>query len=617
MPVRPVTARAVAALAVISVVTLVSSCATLPPKTPYLDPRLPVDARVEDLLSHMTLEEKVGQMTQANAGSLADLTDIAKLTLGSLLSGGDDMPSPNTPTGLADAFDRYQRIALATRLGIPLLYGVDSVHGFSHSTGTTIFPHNIGLGATRDPVLVRDIGRVTALEMAGTGIRWTFSPCLAVVQDERWGRTYESFGENTELVSSMTSLIAGYQGGEPGQPAWLLATAKHFMGDGGTGAGRDQGNTAGSEEALLAVHLPPYRAALDQGVGAVMVSYSSWNGQKMHGSRAFITDLLKGKMGFKGIVVSDWKGINQLNGAYAEQVRAGVNAGIDVVMAPDDYRAFAATLLGEARAGSVPMERIDDAVRRILRAKFSMGLFEHPFAARRYLAEAGAPQNRILARRAVRESVVMLKNEGGILPLPKTLRKILVVGKNADNLGSQLGGWSITWQGVSGKITAGTTILSGIKSAVSPDTVVVYDRQGRTAEAAPRGAADSTVPQPVFDVAIAVVGEKPYAEGRGDRSENPGLDDEDSKVLDRVAAAGIPTVAVLVSGRPLVVTEQLPRWKALLEAWLPGTEGSGVADVLFGDFKPVGRLPLTWPRTGTSAARSDPLFPYGFGLTYP
>jgi beta-glucosidase len=545
-------------------------------------------------------------MTQANAGSLAALSDIETLALGSLLSGGDDMPSPNTPTGWADAFDRYQRIALTTRLGVPLLYGLDSVHGFSHSTGTTIFPHNIGLGATRDPVLVREIGRVTAREMAGTGIRWTFSPCMAVVQDERWGRTYESFGENPELVSSMTTLIAGYQGAEPGLPTSLLATAKHFMGDGGTEGGRDQGNTAGGDEALLAVHLPPYQAALDRGVGSVMISYSSWNGQKMHGSRAFITDLLKGKMGFKGIVVSDWKGINQLPGAYAEQVHAGVDAGIDVIMAPDDYRAFAATLLNEVRAGSVPMERIDDAVRRILSAKLSMGLFEHPFAARQYLAQAGAPQNRALARRAVWESVVVLKNEGGILPLPKTLKKILVVGKNADTLGCQLGGWSITWQGVSGKITAGTTILAAIKDAVSPNTVVVFDRQGRTAGSAPR-----------FDAVIAVVGEKPYAEGRGDRSEYPGLDDEDSRLMDRVTAAGIPTIAILVSGRPLVVTDRLPQWKALIAAWLPGTEGAGVADVLFGDFKPVGKLPVTWPRTGTAAARADPLFPYDYGLTYP
>ncbi len=607
---RSVTSRAVLALAVV-VAAAFSSCATLPPKTPYLDPRLPVEGRVEDLLAQMTLAEKVGQMAQANAGSLADPADVATLGLGSLLSGGDDLPSPNTPTGWADAFDRYQRIALTTRLGVPLLYGVDSVHGFSHSTGTTIFPHNIGLGATRDPALVQQIGRVTALEMAGTGIRWTFSPCLAVVQDERWGRTYESFGENPELVSSMTSLIAGYQDKDPGLPTSLLATAKHFMGDGGTEDGRDQGNTTGSDEALRAVHLPPYAAALDLGVGAVMVSYSSWNGQKMHGSRAFITDLLKGEMGFKGIVVSDWKGINQLPGAYAEQVRAGVNAGIDVIMAPDDYRAFAATLINEVRAGSVPMERIDDAVRRILRAKFRMGLFEHPFAARQYLTQAGAPQNRSLGRRAVRESVVVLKNEGSILPLPKTLKKILVVGKNADNLGSLLGGWSITWQGVSGKIATGTTILAGIRGAVSPDTVVVFDRQGKTAETASKNAADSA-----FDVAIAVVGEKPYAEGRGDKSENPGLDDEDSRVLDRLAAAGIPTVAVLVSGRPLVVTERLPQWKALLEAWLPGTEGAGVADVLFGDFKPVGKLPITWPRTAAASAHADPLFPYGYSLTY-
>jgi beta-glucosidase len=614
MRLRSAAARAVFALAAISAAAFLGSCVT--PKSPSFDSRPPVEVRVEDLLARMTLEEKIGQMTQANAGSLVDPADVAKLGIGSLLSGGDDLPSPNTPEGWADAFDRYQRIALTTRLAIPLLYGVDSVHGFSHSTGTTIFPHNIGLGATRDPALVREIGRATALEMAGTGIRWTFSPCLAVVQDERWGRTYESFGENTELVSSMASLIAGYQGGASGLPTSLLATAKHFLGDGGTEGGRDQGDTAGSEEALLAVHLPPFRAALDQGVGSVMISFSSWNGQKMHGNQRLVTILLKEKMGFDGIVVSDWKGINQLNGAYAEQVRAGVNAGIDVFMAADDYRAFAATLRNEVMTGSVDRERIDDAVRRILRTKLRMGLFEHPFAARPYLAQAGSPQNRGLARRAVRESVVLLKNEGGILPLPKTLKRILVVGKNADNLGSQLGGWSITWQGVSGKITAGTTILAAIKNAVSPDTVVVFDRQARAADTSPRDSADSAQPRPFFDVAIAVIGEKPYAEGRGDRSENPGLDDEDSRVLDRVAAAGIPAVAVLISGRPLVVTDWLPKWKALLAAWLPGTEGAGIADVLFGDFKPVGKLPLTWPRTGTAAARADPLFPYGYGLSY-
>jgi beta-glucosidase len=552
----------------------------------------------------MTLEEKAGQMTQANAGSLASSADIANLALGSLLSGGDDMPSPNTPKGWADALDRYQRVALTTRLAIPLLYGVDSVHGFAHSTGTTIFPHNIGLGATRDPLLVQEIGSATAREMAGAGIRWTFSPCLAVVGDERWGRTYESFGEDPGLVSMMTSIITGYQGADPGLPTSVLATAKHFMGDGGTVGGRDQGDARGREADLLSVHLPPYTAALNRGVGAVMISFSSWNGKKMHGNRSLVTNLLKETMGFNGIVISDWKGINQLAGGYAEQVRAGVNAGIDVVMAPDDYRAFAATLIAEVRAGAVAMSRMDDAVRRILRAKFRMGLFEHPFAARAYLPQAGSPPNRALARRAVRESAVLLKNDGGILPLPKTLKKILVAGKSADNLGYQLGGWSIHWQGGSGKITTGTTILSGIMAAVSRDTKVVFDARGM--------AADSS-----FDIAIAVIGEKPYAEGRGDQPTNPGLDNADIEVLERLAAAGVPVVTVLVSGRPLVVTEQLPRCKALLAAWLPGTEGAGIADVLFGDSKPAGKLPVTWPRTASPAPGSDPLFPYGYGLTYP
>jgi beta-glucosidase len=584
----------------------------------YRDPSLPVERRVDDLLGRMTLREKAGQMTQSSVAKLTRTSDIATFGLGSVLSGGDDAPTPNTPVAWADQFDRLQRIALSTRLSIPLLYGIDSVHGFSHAIGTTIFPHNIALGATRDAALVREIGRITALEMAGTGIRWDFAPCLAVVQNERWGRTYESFGEDPGLVSSMTAMIEGMQGDDLRQPSSIIATAKHFVGDGGTLGGRDQGDTLLDEADLRSVHMEPYRAAIARGARAVMVSYSSWNGEKMHGSRRMITDTLKGELGFKGIVISDWDGVAQLPGGYADQVREAINAGIDIVMTPDGYSRFSSALESAVAEGAIPMERIDDAVRRILAVKFRMGLFEQPWAAREYLAETGSAENRAVARRAVRESIVVLKNEAGILPLPRTIKRLLVTGRNADNLGNQLGGWSLTWQGLTGAVTSGTTILEGIRGAVSRDTRIVFDPE----------AAGSLRD---FDAAIAIVGETPYAEYHGDRPGSLGLDASDAIVMDRLRRSGIPTVAVIVSGRPLIITDLLPHWKALVEAWLPGTEGAGVADVLFGRAHPTGKLPLSWPRSddqvpasgaadsrATAGARGAgaPLFPYGFGLSY-
>ncbi len=595
------------ALLVISIVACQTDSRVGGITLPYRDPALPVEQRVDDLLSRMTLAEKVGQMTQANVASLGRLSDVAALGLGSVLSGGDDSPTPNTPVAWADQLDGLQRLALSTRLSIPLLYGIDSVHGFSHAVGTTIFPHNIGLGATRDAGLVQEIGRITALEMAGTGIRWAFAPCLAVVQNERWGRTYESFGQDPDLVSSMTSLIDGLQGGDLRLPTSIIATAKHFVGDGGTTGGRDQGDTLVDEADLRTVHMEPYRAAIARDAQAVMVSYSSWNGQKMHGNRRMITDTLKGELGFNGIVVSDWDGIAQLGGGYDDQVRQAINAGIDVVMTPTGYARFAGALQRAVLDGAIPMARIDDAVRRIVSVKFRMGLFERPYAPREYLAYDGSAENRAVARRAVRESLVLLKNDGGILPLPRTIKRLLVVGKNADNLGNQLGGWSLTWQGLSGAGTRGTTILQGIRDAVSRDTQVVYDPARIEGD---------------YDAAIAVVGETPYAEFHGDRPGSLSLDAADSIVMDRLQSAGIPTVAVIVSGRPLVITDRLPQWKALVEAWLPGTEGAGVAEVLFGAYKPTGRLPVSWPRSeaqvpvagGSSAA--SPLFPYGFGLSY-
>lgn len=575
----------------------------------YADAALPISERVAALLGEMTLEEKVGQMTQVDRAYLVSDQDIATYALGSLLSGGGSAPTPNTPEAWADMYDGFQRIARSTRLGIPLIYGIDAVHGHNNVHGATIFPHNVGLGATRDPALVRQIGHITAQEVAGTGIDWTFSPCLAVARNERWGRTYESFGESPSLVSQMTEEIVGYQGPELGAEDSILATAKHWVGDGGTTRGVDQGNTQISEADLRAIHIAPYKDAIRHGVGSVMVSYSSWNGLKMSANRFLVTQVLKGELGFSGFVVSDWAAVKQLPGTYAAEISAAINAGIDMVMVPDDYKVFIPTLIQEVKNGHIPQARIDDAVTRILTKKMELGLFERPFTNRTFTAQVGSPEHRAVARQAVRESLVLLKNEGKILPLSRSTRKIFVAGKSADDIGNQSGGWTMTWQGGSGPTTPGTTILQGIRETVSKDTVVTFDRQG--------SGIDSS-----YSVAIAVIGELPYAEMHGDRPANLGLDDEDRALLAKLKASRVPVVVVLVSGRPLVITDQLPDWKALVAAWLPGTEGAGVADVLFGGSAPVGKLPRSWPVRESQVPidvgdpHYAPLFSFGFGLGY-
>jgi beta-glucosidase len=600
-------------LCAITVLLLAGAGPTVAAVPIYQDPTQPVPARVADLMSRMTLDEKIGQMTQVDRGYLTTQSDIATYNLGSLLSGGGSAPANNTAAGWAEMYDSFQQTALTNRLGIPIIYGVDAVHGHNNVRGATIFPHNIGLGATRDPALVQQIGQAVAEEVAGTGIDWTFAPCLCVARNERWGRTYESFGESPSLAQSMTTIVTGFQGATlGGTPTSILATAKHYVGDGGTTGGVDQGNTQLSEADLRSIHLAPYRDAIAASAGSVMISYSSWNGVKLHGHRYLITDVLKGELGFTGFVVSDWAGINQIDGAggmSATDVRTGINAGIDMVMVPDNYRSFQSTLRSEAQSGGIPMSRIDDAVSRILTKKFELGLFERPFTDRTYTATVGSAAHRALARQAVRESQVLLKNDGGILPLPKSGRRIFVAGKNANDIGNQSGGWTISWQGSSGNITPGTTILQAIRNTVAPGTVVDFDAGGR-------GAAG-------HDVAVAVLGEKPYAEGAGDRNDGMGLDRTDLNTLNTLKRAGVPIVVVLVSGRPLVVTSQLPDWRAFVAAWLPGTEGQGVADVLFGDYNPTGKLPHSWPRSATQIpintgdASYDPLFPYGAGLMYP
>jgi beta-glucosidase len=614
-PPRALLALTAAALATLSITVAVAvgHPAPVTPRAgglPYQDPSLPVADRVRDLMSRMTLDDELGQMTQAERTALNPQSDLATYRIGSVLSGGGSAPSPNNAQSWADMYDSFQRTALSTPLGIPMIYGADAVHGHNNVYGATIFPHNIGLGATRDADLAQRIGRATAEEVSGTGVDWDFAPCLCVARDDRWGRTYESFGEVPEIPTAMTSIITGLQGTTLGGPASVLATAKHYVGDGGTTGGVNEGNTQLSEADLRAIHLPPFKAAVDKGVGSVMISYSSWNGVKMHGNHYLITDVLKGELGFSGFVVSDWAGIDQIDGQSgfsAADVDASINAGIDMVMVPTDYKGFINILRAEVNNGHIARSRIDDANRRILTKKFQLGLFEHPYTDRSYTATVGSADHRALARQAVRESQVLLKNSGNVLPLSKSA-KVFVAGKSADDIGNQSGGWTISWQGGSGNVTPGTTVLQGIRNTVTGAGSVTYDRYGNGINSG-------------YTAAVAVIGETPYAEGQGDRPNGLGLDQEDISTLTRLRASGVPVIAVLVSGRPLDIAAQLPNLNALIAAWLPGTEGNGVADVLFGDYAPTGKLPMTWPSSSSQEPINDgdgktPLFPLGYGLTY-
>ncbi|MGE5072876.1 MAG: glycoside hydrolase family 3 protein [Anaerolineae bacterium] len=595
----------------------------------YKDPSQPVEARVEDLLSRMNLDEKIGQMTQVENNSIAP-SDVASYSIGSVLTGGDGISRDNTLGDWTSFVKQYQEQALRTRLGIPLIYGVDSVHGFAHVNGATVFPHNIGLGATRDTELVRKIGQATAEEMLAAGIPWNFGPVVAVPQDIRWGRTYEGFSEDTRLVTDLSAAyIEGFQGipagmsTPPHQTLYAGATAKHYLGDGGTQFGTskqliiqpyllDQGDMRYDEATVRALFLPPYEAAVHHGVMSVMISFSSWNGTKMHASKHMITDVLKTELGFKGFVVSDWGGIDQITDDYEAAVISAINAGVDMNMVPYDYKRFIEVMKKAVRTGAIPQERIDDAVRRDLRAKFALGLFEHPYGDATLAASVGSPEHRLLARQAVRESLVLLKNANEALPISRDTPRILVAGRGADSIGMQCGGWTLTWQGSdTAEITGGTSILSAIKAAVSPGTTVLYDRSGQFESAG--------------DIGIVIVGESPYAEGVGD-AKDLGLAAEDISAITNARAHVSKLIVVLLSGRPLVITGQLQSADAWVAAWLPGTEGAGVSDVLFGDYPFTGKLPYSWPRSNAQLPANEytlvgktgcqaPLFPFGYGLT--
>ena len=600
------------------------------PRAIPADPAL--DRRVDALLADMTVEQKVGQVIQADIDSITP-DELRHYPLGSILNGGNSGPGNNDLAPASEwlaAADRFYDASIDPSHGkhpIPTIWGTDAVHGDNNIIGATVFPHNIGLGAARDPQLIRRIGEVTAIEVRATGLDWSFGPTLAVVRDDRWGRTYESYSEDPEIVREYAAqMVMGLQG-QVGTPQFLdsshvIATAKHFLGDGGTG-GRDQGDDRATEAQLRDIHGAGYPPAIAAGVQGVMASFSSWQGVKMHGNHGLLTDVLKGRMQFDGLVVGDWNAHGGVPGCTNFSCAAAINAGVDMLMAPDSWKALFANTLEQAKSGQITATRLDDAVRRVLRVKLRAHLFEEGRPSSRPLAGhfelLGSPEHRAVARQAVRESLVLLKNANHLLPLSPHAH-VLVAGDGADNLPKQCGGWTISWQGtgISNKeFPHGQSIFSGIEQVVRA--------AGGTAELSPSG--DSRM-RP--DVAIVVFGENPYAEFQGDIGTveySPG-DKPDLQLLRRLRAQGVPVVAVFISGRPLWVNPELNAASAFVAAWLPGSEGGGVADVLFKapdgsvthDFR--GKLSFSWPRTpqqtaiNRGQAGDSPLFPYGYGLTY-
>jgi beta-glucosidase len=625
----------------------------------HKDPR--IEARISGLLRKLTLEQKVAQMVQADIRYVTP-EDVKTYRLGSILNGGGAFPGNEKHAAVSDwvaLADRFYDASMDSSGGappIPIVWGTDAVHGHNNVIGATLFPHNVGLGAAHDPDLVQRIGEATAREVAATGIDWTFAPTVAVVRDSHWGRSYEGYSERPDIVRVYAGrMVQGLQG-TLDTPSFLdgnhiLATAKHFIGDGGTNHGIDRGNNRSSERDLLAIHGQGYVAAIQSGVQTVMASYNSWQGVKLHGQRHLLTDVLKTRMGFDGLVVSDWDGVDEVQGCSKDRCAQAINAGIDMIMVPEQWKAFLQNTVAQVRAGDIPMSRIDDAVTRILRVKLRAGLFEKGRPSSRTLAnqaaQIGAPEHRAVAREAVRKSVVLLKNDKCLLPLsPKA--NVLVAGDGADNIGKQVGGWSISWQGTgntNADFPGATSLFDGIRSAVTA--------AGGTATLSVEGSYE-TKP----DVAIVVFGENPYAEWHGDiksidyqgpsddghevdmqrpapevsaldeanpavseasRPQLPATPNADLALLQRLRQRGIPVVAVFLTGRVRGVTPELEASNAFAVAWWPGTEGGGIADVLFRkstgevNFPITGKLPYTWPRSG-AGSNTSPLYPYGYGL---
>jgi beta-glucosidase len=629
------------------------------------DPR--IEARVQSLLGQLTLEQKVAQMAQADIRYITP-EEVRKYRIGGILNGGGAFPGNNKHATIADwvsLADRFYDASMDSTQGgpaIPVFWGTDAVHGHNNVIGATLFPHNVGLGATHDPDLIQRIGEATASEVAVTGIDWTFAPTVAVVRDGRWGRAYEGYSDRPDIVREYAGrMVRGLQG-TAGTPSFLdtnhiLATAKHFIGDGGTDRGIDRGDNLSSEQELLDVHAQGYIAALQAGVQTVMVSYNSWQGPKIHGQHYLITEVLKNRMGFDGLVVSDWNGIDEVQSCTVDSCAQAVNAGVDVFMVPEHWKAFIQNTVAQVRAGDIPESRIDDAVTRILRVKLRAGLFEKGRPSSRSLANKtallGAPEHRAVAREAVRESLVLLKNDGALLPLRRKSH-VLVAGDGADSIEKQTGGWTLTWQGTentNADFPGATSIFEGIRQTVTA--------AGGTATLSADGSYRSRP-----DVAIVVFGENPYAEWHGDirsldfrgadgnpppdmvrpwpetplpgqwappvaaalsdngaSSTGAAAESPNLQLVQRLRHSGIPVVAVFLAGRPRGITPELQASTAFVVAWLPGTEGGGIADVLFRNnkgavnFDFTGRLSYAWP-TGGAPAAAQPLFPYGYGLSY-
>lgn len=588
-----------------------SSCQEAPEET-MTDQDQVIEQKIDSLLALMTLEEKIGQMSQVRHFADIEEGDVASKFIGSVIH--TDGPAPGEgAAGWQAKFTELQKEALSTRLGIPLLLGVDAIHGQNTFAGATIFPHNIGMGATGNAQLVEEASAITAKEVQATGLNWTFSPCIAIPYNDRWGRVYEAFSESTELTEEMArASVRGHQG-ELSDQHTVMATAKHYVGDGATDYGKEGGPTTLDRKEVFERLLPPYRAAVEEGVGAIMTSFNTLHDILMHSHKEMITDTLKGAMGFDGIVLTDWKGYSRFGENDV------INAGVDMVMAVDgDLPKFQQGLTAAVESGYVKMDRIDDAVRRILRQKFRMGLFENPFPDSTLIASIGAAAHRDKARQAVRESLVLLKHENNALPIAKDSRKIVVVGEHANNSGLQSGGWTVTWQGKAENYPGATNILEGIQSQATGE--VVYD-------------ADGTGEHHDADVAIIFVGETPYAEFFGDIQHDHSrdeylytLNETHQQYINAYAGKGPKVVVVLVSGRPLVVTEQIEKSDAFVAAWLPGSEGDGVAEVLFGDHNFSGKLPHSWPKTVEDVQGRfgpnywddsiEPLYELGHGLKW-
>lgn len=578
-----------------------------------------IEKRVSDLLSRMTLEEKIGQMALVDKNSLKNVEDISLYNLGGVLSGAGAKPAINSPKGWQDMVDSMKNQSMKSRLGIPILYGVDAIHGHANVLGATVFPHAIGLGATADRELVEDVAIATAQELKATGVNWSYSPSLDAPKDIRWGRVYEAFSDDSSLNSLLGSAyISGTQRSSAGSN--VLATAKHYLATGSMVWGEsnhkkfkiDQGKTSPDEQNLINQYLPPYKSAVDANVASVMVGLNQWGDQRIIDSKSLVTDKLKNELGFKGFVVSDWYGVYEYSNVSKYQANINtINAGLDMAMLPYDYKTFIKDVSKAVKKGKISQSRVDDAVERILYQKFKAGLF-NTAPSTTGLEKVGSVEHHQLARKAVSESAVLLKNKNDLLPLVKNTGHILVAGSGADNVGRQCGAWTVEWQGIDGNWTpGGTSILQGIRDVTGGNSLVDYEKNGNFGTFTKKA-----------DVGIAIISEKPYAEGWGDNP-NPTISKEDLQTIERLKASSNKIIVVILSGRPLLISDQIQSWDSLIAGWLPGSEGAGLADVLFGDKPFTGKLPLLWPSSinqvptnsdGTTHDKTKPLFQRGFGL---